>query len=269
MDGNGRWAKKRKHQPIFGHAEGAKTAKKIILECNQLKISYLSLFTLSTENIFRQDMELSFLVRLLERLLHRDSIFLIKENIQLSTLGDLSFFSSKIQNLLQEIKDKTSSNTGMNVILALNYGGQQEIVAGVKNLLSCYTKQNLLPTSEQKQDIKTEELLSASETKNYSKKKSRQESEKIKKNLSSKNERQDRYHLTENEFSKYLPSSQFPAPDLIIRSGGESRLSNFYLWSAAYSEFYFTPILWPDFSKKDLDIAIEKYTNTKRKFGVL
>ena len=220
MDGNGRWAESKKRQRVFGHEKGAQTAKKIISKCAKMPIPYLSLFTLSTENIGRKSSEVSFLRDLFEHLLVKESAFLNEENIKLHTLGDLSFFSSKTQTLLEKLKKETEKNTGMNLILDLNYGGRWEIITGIKN----WVRENPNPDTEQ---------------------------------------------LTEKSFAGYLPSSQFPDPDLIIRSGGETRLSNFYLWSAAYAELYFTDVLWPDFSEKDLDLAIKKYLNTSRKFGVL
>lgn len=219
MDGNRRWAEQNKHFFAIGHSKGSKTAKNIILECKKLKIPYLTLFTLSTENISRPQVEVSALIQLFEQSLKKNAKFLVEENIKLEILGDSLFLPHKTKELLNSIKKDTSQNTGMTLILALNFGGRWDILQGVKKLLD-----------------------------------------------DDKNQNQE---LTEESLASYLPSSQFPAPDLIIRSGGHLRMSNFYLWSAAYSEFYFTDCLWPDFDSKTLHKALEQYSKTERKFGVL
>ncbi len=222
MDGNGRWAHQRNHKRLFGHVKGAKTAQSIISKCSKLKIPYLSLFTLSTENTLRPKSEIQSLLKLFEKIFLKHAQFLIENDIRLHVLGNVSFFPSKLQKYLEIMKEKTKNNKGLNLILALNYGGRQEIVSGAKRLV---------------QEIQDG-------------------------NLKLQN-------LKESQFNSLLPSSQFPEPDLIIRTGGNLRLSNFYLWSAAYSEFYFTETLWPDFNEEYLDFALRKYFITERKFGVL
>ena len=220
MDGNGRWAQQRNQGRIYGHREGVKAAQQIILKCVELKISYLSLFTLSTENTLRPRLEVEALLDLFEKLVFQYASFLNQHDIRLHILGDCSLFSQKVQKQIETLKETTKSHKGLNLIVALNYGGRQEILQGVKNLLK------------------------------------HSEKEQIKK-------------VTEDFFASFLPSSSFPPPDLIVRTGGEIRLSNFYLWSSAYSELHFTDVLWPDFSAKELFLAIEKYSTTQRKFGVL
>ncbi len=222
MDGNGRWASQRNHRRLFGHVKGAKTAQSIIFKCLDLKIPYLSLFTLSTENTLRPESEIRDLTHLFEKIIFKHTKQFIEKDIQLHILGDISIFPSKLQTDLKAIQKKTKSNKGLNLIVALNYGGRQEIVNGAKKLVQ----------KIQSGDLKINEL-------------------------------------TESQFGELLSSSQFPTPDLIIRTGGNLRLSNFYLWSSAYSEFYFTETLWPDFDEKCLDLALQKYSVTERKFGVL
>ena len=219
MDGNGRWAQSKNHRRFFGHVKGAKQAKKIVDICSQLKLPYLSLFVLSTENFLsRPKVEVSSLQKLLERTLLKHSNFLMKQQIKLNFIGDLSVFSSSLQSLCKNLLEKTKNNQGLNLILALNYGGRQEIVEAFKNL----TKE-------------------------------------IKENSSQ--------ILTEKKIARVFPSFQFPAPDLIIRTGGKQRLSNFYLWSASYSELYFTKTLWPDFGKENLEKAFDHFKNTQRNYG--
>ena len=221
MDGNGRWAKSKNHRRFFGHVKGAKQAQKIVDICSQLKLPYLSLFALSTENFLsRPKAEISALQKLLERVLFKHFDFLMKRQIKLNFIGDLSVFSSSLKNLCENLSEKTKNNQALNLILALNYGGRQEVVQAFKNL---------------RERIKENSVLAQS--------------------------------LDEKSIAPFFPSSGFPAPDLIIRTGGEQRLSNFYLWSASYSELYFTKTLWPDFGKEDLNKALEYFKNTRRNYG--
>ena len=221
MDGNGRWAKSKNHRRLFGHVKGAKQAQKIINICLQLGLPYLSLFALSTENFLsRPEAETSFLEKLLERVLLKRSDFLIQKQIKLHFLGDLSVFPPSLESLCKRLSEETKNNQGLNLILALNYGGRQEVVKAFKKLM-----------------------------------------EKI------KEDPKQAQNLDEKNIKAFFPSSQFPDPDLIIRTGGEMRLSNFYLWSASYSELYFTKTLWPDFGQEDLEKALKHFRAVKRRYG--
>ena len=222
MDGNGRWAEKHNHERIFGHIRGAKTTRLIIQYCSQLKIPFVSLFVLSTENLSRPQTEVTGLKNLLEKVFLKHSDLLMKEQIKLNILGDLSIFSKNLQNLCKTLCEKTKDHQGLNLIVALNYGGRQEILKAVQKI-----------------------------------------SKKIK-----QGEIQEK-NLTEKSLSSFFSSSCFPSPDLIIRTGGQVRLSNFYLWSAAYSEFYFTETLWPDFNKACLNKALQNFHKSQRRFGRL
>ena len=221
MDGNGRWAKSKNHRRFFGHVRGAKTARRIVEICSQLKLPYLSLFALSTENFLsRPKTEISTLQSLLERVFLKHSDFLMKRQIKLNFLGDLSVLSPSLQKLCQSLCEKTKNNSGLNLILALNYGGRQEILQAFKKLAK-KIKENSITIQD----------------------------------------------LNEINMTPFFSSSQFPEPDLIVRTGGEIRLSNFYLWSAFYSELYFTETLWPDFGKEDLNLAFEHFKNVQRRYG--
>lgn len=222
MDGNGRWAKQRSHHRIFGHIRGAWRAKELIETCSQKKIPFLTLFAFSRENSQRPSNEILALFRLFEKALLRHSMLLKKHQIKLHILGDISFFTDKISQSLENLKEQTKNHKGLNLILALNYGGQQEILSGIKKLTLDAIKGHINPPDIDKALLE-----------------------------------------------KYLPSGPFPPPDLIIRTGGQTRLSNFYLWPAAYSELYFTSVLWPDFTKKTLNEALEKFFQTERRFGKL
>ena len=222
MDGNGRWAKKQNRKREFGHIQGAKQARALIKYCSELHIPFLSLFALSTENLLRPPKEVKALLNLLEKIFIKHASLLLKQQIKLHILGDLSAFPSSLQNLCHQLCEKTKQHKGLNLIVALNYGGRQEILKGI---------QKIAKKIEEKK-IKAKDI-------------------------------------NEETLSSFLSSSLFPPPDLIIRTGGESRLSNFYLWSSAYSEIYFTKILWPDFDRSCLETALKKFQKTNRRFGRL
>ena len=134
MDGNGRWAERRKHARIFGHVQGAKKARSLIQYCSQLKLPFLSLFVLSTENILRPELEIKGLKKLLEKVFVKNSEFLIREQIKLHIIGDLSIFSSKLRYLCNSLCERTKNHQGLNLIVALNYGGRQEILNAIQDI---------------------------------------------------------------------------------------------------------------------------------------
>lgn len=219
MDGNGRWAKKQGKIRTFGHRFGVDTVKKIITACDEIGVKYLTLYTFSTENWKRPEQEVSYLMNLITDYLSKETDNLVKQNVVMNFIGDLSRLPEKSLNSVNNTIKKTKDNTGLIVNIALNYGARSEILLAVKNL--AFDMAN-------NKDI----------------------------------------HLpTEEEFEKYLYTKNQPDPDLIIRTGGEIRLSNFLLWQAAYSELYFTDILWPDFSKENLLEAVKYYAKRQRRYG--
>ncbi|MCY4512876.1 MAG: polyprenyl diphosphate synthase [Bdellovibrionales bacterium] len=220
MDGNGRWACHRGHRRIFGHIRGARRAKEIVQICSEMEIPFLSLFAFSTENACRPKEEVKFLIKLFEKILVEQGSFLKALNARLHLLGDITFFSEKVRDCLSTLVSQSRGNTGLNLILALNYGGRQEIVQGMKKVMEEVQNGKISPKT-----------------------------------------------IDENFIHQLFPSSVFPPPDLIIRTGGETRLSNFYLWSAAYSEIHFTKTLWPDFSKAHFTQAVQEFFTKERKFG--
>ena len=220
MDGNGRWAEGRGHQRFFGHIRGARRAREMVQVCSEMKIPFLSLFAFSTENTLRPREEVQALMKLFRKILLEQGSVLKKLNVRLHLLGDITFFPTEIRNCLKTLVLESRQNTGLNLILALNYGGRQEIVRGMQELAKRTQKNPVSPED-----------------------------------------------IDENFTAKLLPSSEFPPPDLIIRTGGETRLSNFYLWSAAYSELCFSDILWPDFNQNHFTKIIQKFFKTDRKFG--
>ena len=222
MDGNGRWAKSKKHRRFFGHVKGVKSSLEIIKHCSKIKIPFLSLFALSTENLHRPRAEVENLFKLLEKTFKKYSCFLFQEDIRLFFIGDLLELPPSIQKLCRQFEEETKKHRGLKLIIALNYGGRQEILTAFKKAYAYYFQKSYVT-----KDIQEEKLRS------------------------------------------FFPSSDYPEPDLMIRTGGERRLSNFYLWSLAYTELYFTRTLWPDFSSTNLDLILEDFYQRKRLFGRL
>ena len=217
MDGNGRWAKAKGKNRIFGHNNAKKAIRESIELCGELGVKYLSLFTFSTENWNRPSIETKALIKLIEKVMSNELNELIKKNVKIRVIGDLSKFSLTTKNTFLDGIKKTKNNNGLNLVLAINYSGKWDIINAVKK-------------------IKTQEKD---------------------------------YENLKNKFESYLSTNDIPDPELVIRSGGEKRISNFYLWQAAYSEFIFTDIFWPDFRKKDLNNAIFEFQKRKRRFGGL
>lgn len=219
MDGNGRWAKKRGLPRSAGHSAGASTFKSIARYCNQIGIRYLTVYAFSTENWKRSQDEVEGIMNLLREYLI-DSANFKGENIRLKFIGDLSRLAPDILELIEKAEKDSEDATGLQVNIALNYGGRDEIVHAVRDIAK-----NVLQGSFNTEDI------------------------------------------TEQTVSDNLYTTDMPDPDLVIRPSGEYRLSNYLIWQTAYAEFWFTDVLWPDFSKKDLDEAIISFSKRDRRFG--
>ena len=213
MDGNRRWAKKKKLPVIEGHKMGSEITKKIVAKSLKLGIKYLTFYSFSTENWNRSRSEVLKLQKLLEFYLDSEIENFKKKKINFTFIGDISKFSSVVRNKLINLKNITSDFSKLFFILALSYGSRDEIIEAVKKI-----------------------------TKNIKK-------------------------INENDISNNLMTSSFPDPDLVIRTSGEKRLSNFLLWQIAYSELYFTKTLWPDFNITRYSLALKNYVNRKRRFG--
>lgn len=220
MDGNGRWAKRRLLPRVAGHHEGVKRVREIVRASGELGISYLTLYTFSSENWNRPAAEVNELMRMLERLLRDEIEELDKNNVRFEAMGRIEDLPSKVQKGISTMHGRLASNTGLVLVLALNYGGRQEIVDMAKKLAEAVAKGEV-----DKDSIDTDTLGSF----------------------------------------KYMP--ELPDPDLLIRTGAEKRISNFLLWQSAYTELYFTDVLWPDFSSKELEAALADYVGRERRFG--
>ena len=220
MDGNGRWAEKHTIGRIRGHRKGAQAVRTVVRACREIGIKYLTLFAFSTENWERPQKEVQALMFLLEEYLTKELAELQKQEIRLTTIGEIDRLNPSVKEKLLQVKESTSQNDKMVLNLALSYGAKDEIIYAVKKIL----KDNLAG----------------------------------KINIDK---------LNKETFSNYLYTSGMPDPDLLIRTSGECRISNFLLWQLAYTELYFTNILWPDFTKDDLCKAIASYQKRERRFG--
>lgn len=243
MDGNGRWATERGLSRSEGHLAGAKTVELVIKECLRRKIPHLSLYCFSTENWNRPKDEVEYLFSLFCRFVEQQLPLMQEEGIRFSMIGDKSELPRKTQDYLQNAIEKTKNGTNLELTLALNYSGTQEILHAVRqSAAEILTKQENLEKIQKAAHDK--EALAACLASFFDKNKYTEQN--LRSNL-------------------YLPS--LPDPDLIIRTSGELRLSNFYLLQAAYSEFYFTETYWPDFTAEDFEKALLAYQNRKRRFG--
>ncbi len=220
MDGNGRWAKKQGAKRIFGHKNAIKAVRDTTEGCAELGVEYLTLYAFSTENWYRPKAEVKGLMELLVMTIKSETETLMKNNVKLATIGEISQLPKNCQNELAECMEATKDNTGLTLILALSYSGRWEIIEAVKNLLK---------------DVKSGEL----------------------------NEEK----ITSELFSEYLCTKGIPDPELLIRTSGELRVSNFLLWQIAYTEIFITDVLWPDFRKQHLNEAIIAYQKRERRFG--
>jgi undecaprenyl diphosphate synthase len=220
MDGNGRWAKS-KHLPrSSGHQKGVQSVRKIVKHCGQLGVNTLTLFAFSSENLNRSSEEVGLLFKLFLTVLKSETTKLSDNNIKLKIIGDLSVFTPEIQRLAIDAEKQLTSNNGLNLVIAANYGGQWDIAESAKKIAIKSVNGEINP-------------------------------EKIDVSL----------------FHAHSSLADFPKVDLLIRTSGELRISNFLLWEIAYSELYFCNTLWPDFDEHELEAAIESFHLRERRFG--
>ncbi len=220
MDGNGRWAKEKGEDRLFGHLNGVESVRNIVEAAAELGIQYLTLYAFSTENWDRPAYEVTGLMELLVDTIRKEVPTLNKNNIRLHVIGDINMLPAMAKKELNEATMETNANTGLNLIMALSYSSRWEINNAVKKIAE-EVKQNKL----QPEDI-TQEII-----------------------------------------QNHLSTSQFPDPELMIRTSGEYRISNFLLYQLAYAELYFTNTLWPDFRKENLYEAVLDYQSRERRFG--
>ncbi len=220
MDGNGRWAKKKGNQRIFGHKNGVIAVRETVEAAAELGIKYLTLYAFSTENWSRPKYEVDALMSLLISTLDAELDTLMNNNVRLSAIGDIDNLPQKVSKELKNTIKKTENNSGLTLLLALNYSGRWEIVDAIKKI--------------------SEQFLTKEITIN---------------------------DINESLICRYLQTANIPDPELMIRTSGEYRISNFLLWQLAYAEFHFTDTLWPDFRKNDFHKAIVDFQSRERRFG--
>ncbi|SFR91414.1 isoprenyl transferase [Anaeromicropila populeti] len=219
-DGNGRWAKKRFMPRNYGHVQGARAVEKMCEDVYNMGVEYLTVYAFSTENWRRPTEEVDAIMKLLRNYLKDCLKRSEKNNMKVSVLGDKEMLSPDIKASIEELEQKSASNTGLKFQVALNYGGRDELLRAFKKM--------------------SEDLANNQFTVN---------------------------EIDEKVISSYLDTKGIPDPDLLIRTSGEQRISNYLLWQLAYTEFYFADVLWPDFDNKELEKAIAYYNRRERRFG--
>jgi undecaprenyl diphosphate synthase len=220
MDGNGRWAKEKGQDRLYGHFHGVESVRNIVEGCAELGIGYLTLYAFSTENWDRPEYEVMGLMELLVETIRKETETLNKNNIVLHVIGDMKMLPEYARKELNESLEITSHNTGLNLVMALSYSSRWELVQAVKHIA---------------EDVKSGKV--------------------------------DAETISQDTLQKYLATSNFPDPELMIRTSGEYRISNFLLYQLAYAELYFTNVRWPDFRKENLYEAIIDFQQRERRFG--
>jgi undecaprenyl diphosphate synthase len=220
MDGNGRWAKKKGAMRIFGHRHAIQAVKDAIIGADNLGVKYLTLFSFSTENWSRPQDEISALMELMVKTIIEEISLMMKNNIRLISIGDISCLPKSAFEKMMEAKRQTETNTGLTVIFALSYSGKWELTQATKHIAQKVSEGKLKPEE-----------------------------------------------ITQQTVADHLETAGIPDPELMIRTSGEFRISNFLLWQLAYTELYFTPVLWPDFRMEHLYDAVEDYQKRERRFG--
>lgn len=220
LDGNGRWAKSKGMPRNYGHMQGAKNVEVICEAAYNLGIKYLTVYAFSTENWNRPKDEVDALMKLLDSYMKNCLKTAKKNNMRVRVIGDKSGLSEEIQKKIANLEEESKEYDGLNFQIALNYGGQDEIVRAVQKIMKETQEGELTPED-----------------------------------------------LTIERFADYLDTKGIPEPDLMIRTSGEQRISNFLTWQLAYTELYFTPVPWPDFDAANLKKAVEAYQTRDRRYG--
>jgi undecaprenyl diphosphate synthase len=220
MDGNGRWAKERGKDRLFGHQHGVLSVREVVEGCAELGIKYLTLYAFSTENWNRPESEVNGLMELLVATIRKEAETLNKNGVRLYVIGDMDSLPTTCVNELNEAMALTAQNTNLNLVLALSYSAKWEILDAVKKIA----------TEVQQGKLSVDDI-------------------------------------SEEVFKNKLTTAGFPDPELMIRTSGEHRISNFLLYQLAYAELYFTHTHWPDFRKENLFEAVLNYQNRERRFG--
>lgn len=222
MDGNGRWATRRGRPRLFGHHAGAKRVREIVEACPELGVKYLTIFAFSTENWKRTQAEVAGLMSLFRRYITKEAQALNLEGVRVRFIGDRVRLDRKLIALMDELETLTIANTRVNLTIAINYGGRDEVARATKRLAEDVAQGRLSPAD-----------------------------------------------VDEETLPKYLDTHVLPDPDLVIRTSGEARISNFLLWQSAYAEYEFIDTLWPDFTAAEFGRLVARYGQRERRFGAV
>ncbi|NBV59878.1 MAG: di-trans,poly-cis-decaprenylcistransferase [Rhodobacteraceae bacterium] len=222
MDGNGRWATQRGRPRLFGHHAGAKRVREIVEACPEFGVKYLTIFAFSTENWKRTQVEVAGLMSLFRRYITKEAQALNLEGVRVRFIGDRVRLDRKLTALMDELEALTMANTRVNLTIAINYGGRDEVARATKRLAEDVAQGRLSPSD-----------------------------------------------VDEETLPKYLDTHVLPDPDLVIRTSGEARISNFLLWQSAYAEYEFIDTLWPDFSAAEFGRLVARYGQRERRFGAV
>lgn len=222
MDGNGRWAQQRGKPRLFGHHAGAKRVHEVVDSCRDLDVKYITIFAFSTENWKRTQTEVAGLMSLFRRYIRKEMQALHDRNVQVRFIGDRMALDAKLVGLMDELESYTKDNDGVNLTIALNYGGRDEVARATKRMARDVAAGNLDPES-----------------------------------------------VNEQTLTGYLDTRFLPDPDLVIRTSGEARISNFLLWQSAYAEYEFIDTLWPDFTPAIFAEVLARYGGRDRRFGAV
>ena len=220
MDGNGRWAKQRGGLRVFGHQSGITAVRETVEEAARLGVKFLTLYAFSTENWSRPALEVMALMQLLVHTIRQETPTLLKNNVRLTSIGDIASLPANCQRELAEATALTAGSTGLNLVLALSYSGRWDLAQAARRLAVAVSAGELHPES-----------------------------------------------ISETTLATYLATAGMPDPELLIRTSGEQRISNFMLWQLAYTELYITDLLWPDFRQQHFREAIASYQRRERRFG--
>lgn len=222
MDGNGRWAQQRGRPRLYGHQAGARRVRDIVAACPDLGVRYLTIFAFSTENWKRTQVEVSGLMTLFRRYIQKEAQALLKAGVRVRFIGDRVRLEPGLVRLMDDLEALTAHNSLVNLTVALNYGGRDEVTRATRRLAHDVAAGTLAP---EKVDSET--------------------------------------------LARYLDTRVLPDPDLVIRTSGEARISNFLLWQSAYAEYEFSPVLWPDFTPEIFAQSLEKFCQRDRRFGAV
>lgn len=222
MDGNGRWATQRGRPRLFGHHAGAKRVREVVRACPEIGVDYITIFAFSTENWKRTQVEVAGLMSLFRRYITKEAKALKEEDVRVRFIGDRVRLDNKLVDLMDELELLTSDCKKVNLTIALNYGGRDEVARATKRLAQDVANGSLKPAD-----------------------------------------------VNEETLPKYLDTYVLPDPDLVIRTSGEARISNFLLWQSAYAEYEFIDTLWPDFTAEELARLVQSYGARDRRFGAV